>query len=743
MGNEINSATTSKALNSALLNEFPEVETATIISNFDEALLSKPDGAAFRVKMSGINPNFFEVFSIPVVKGNVVDLDKPNTAFITLETAQKFFGEEDPVGKVLSTGMDHERKKFTIVGLVEKIPENSHFDFDMLYSNVSQSWYRQSGENWLDATFYNYVLLKPEVDYQQFEKKFNDYALSKIAIIIKNWKNMSTEEWYKSGDKIHFEFQPMRKIHLISSLDGEYKKNGNIIYVYIFLVAGILILLISVINFSNLYTIKSLHRAKETGIRKVIGAGRQTLIIQFLIESCMVCTIAFFLSLIFVFQFAYQINGLTGNQIINPNKVPWAFIVILLSVSVASGLLAGAFPSLFLSKLSPVNVLSSTSKLNFKGVLFKDVLIVAQFAISILVILGTFVINHQLDYLQNKNLGFNKENIVVLRGTENLSWKKNHTLKQELNKLGTVKSSSSSHYIPSSDCSYYLFAYETDNNLELAVLDVLPCDHNYESVYRFEMLEGNFFDESFSKESRKIILNETAVKSLKMENPIGRILIRSDVKYEIIGIAKDFHYTSKQHEIRPLCFVQLPDVKEFWSPIYCSVLIDGSHVQSTVSDIKNIWQKISPGTEFNFSFFDKEYNNMYRLEIQTKKVFSIFSIIALSLSCFGLFGFVKYLIETKTKEIGIRKVNGARNQSIFVMLSKSFGKPIILALFIASPIGYFLLEKWLQRFAYRVNIEMVYFLLTGIITIGVVLITVGWLSWRAATKNPVEALRYE
>lgn len=742
-GKEVKNAESGKGLYEALKNDFPEVETATIISNFDNSLLAKDDGVSFTVKLSGINPDFFDVFDVGVIEGDINDLSKPNTAFITQETATKFFGRENPIGKVLSTGMDREEKRFTIIGIVEKLPNNSHMDFDMLYSNASQSWYnRKNLGDWINADFINYVVLVPNTDIQVFEEKFNAFALPRIAPIIQAWQNISMEEWLSKGDKIRFVFQPIKDIHLTPLFQNEYKPSGNVVYLYIFILIGILILLISVINFSNLSTVKSLSRSKEIGVRKTFGSSRRSLIIQFLVESCFLSLIALVISLIIISLIAPYYQNFTGIEIWSESNLQYWVFISFFMIAIASGLLAGFYPAFYISKQSPIAALSFMSKPKFKGVLFKDILIVLQFAISIMVIIGSFVISNQLNYLQNENLGFNKENILVIKNTSLLG-EKTGVLNKELQKINGVKQSSSSQFIPNLDFDDRGFQIENNSGIEKIMIDILPCDYNFQNVYQFKLVKGRFFDQSFSEESRKIVLNQKAANLLNMDNLIGKTLEYNGSKYEIIGVVEDFHYSSKESEIPPMGMVQLPDITMFWSPIFCSVLLEGGETQTTIAEIKKVWDNVAPGSEFNFSFFSDDYDNIYRQEMIIKKLFILFSFIAISLSCFGLFGFVKYLVQARTKEIGIRKVNGASNISIFILLSKYFTRPIILAMILAFPLAYYSAHIWLENFAYRINLQIYYFLLAGLLTVVIVFLTVGFIALRAARKNPIEALRYE
>ncbi len=741
-GSVIKDCTTGRCFYDALKNDFPEIEYATTVFNFDEAQLAKENGESYLIKLSAVCPDFFDVFGAHIIKGNAKDLEKPNIAFLTPETARKFFGDEDPIGKIISTGMSGENKHFTVAGLVSPMPENSHFEYDMLYSNTSMGMFNQPSNDWLDAKYHNYFVLKPGVNYKAFEAKFNQYAMAKIAPLIRSWRNLSINEWESGGNHVKFELQPIERIHLIPGYSSEFKTNGNILYIYIFMAVGILILIISIINFSNLSIVKSLNRAKEIGIKKVSGSDRKMLAIQFLTESSLLSLIATFISILIVVIAAPFFMKFTGVNLFTSGNFKIQILAALLGLALFTGFLSGLYPALYLSKLSPVKVLNS-SRAKFKGVFFKDFLIVSQFVICIVVFIGAFIVNRQLNFLQNENLGFKKDNILVLKGTDNLSWEKNLLLNNELQKITGVINSTSSQNIPAERCSFYQAAYNAPSGLKSSILDFLPCDYRYKDVYQLNLLEGDFFTNDFTPKARKIVLNQTAVKALGIENWEGKFVRRGNTDYQIVGVVEDFHYSSKQAAIPPLGLVEIPDTYQFWSPVYCSVLMQGNNIQSTVKQIKKVWNDIAPGIEFRYTFFDQDYDHLYYQETQTKKVFIVFALIAISLSCFGLFGFVKYLVQNRTKEIGIRKVNGARTESIFVLLSKHFTSPVIIAMTCSFPLAYIMMRKWLESFAYRVQINYVYFLWAGLLTLGIVFLTVGWLGWRAARKNPVEALRYE
>lgn len=743
--NYIKDATSGSVLSKALPKIFPEVKSAVAINDFGTAMMSKPNGEGFRLKVFGSTASFFEIFSIPVVQGNYKALKQPNTAFITQSAAKKVYGNESPIGKTLITGMDREKKQFTIVGIIADVPKNSHFTFDFLYSLQSISFYRIATSDWLNCNVYTYLLLNKGTDYKAFECKLNKHLQTQIEPILKGWRNLSLADWRAKGESWNYVLQPLTDIHLHSSLKNEAGQNGNITYVYMAAIIGLLILIISVINFTNLSTVQSTSRAKEIMVKKVIGASRRFIMFQFLAESTIFSVLALVVSLGFVRLVIPLFEKYTGITILSGSLISPQLYGGLFIFSIIIGVLAGLYPSFIVSKMPPLKALVSARfiKANTK-IPLKDALLVVQFTLSILVIICTITVSRQLDFLQNKKLGFNKENIVVVRGTEDMSRSQQQVFKEILLKNSSIKTATYSHRVPGMSLPGRSCAVVEGNEVKLLALEVCPVEASFFDTYKIELAEGTFFSDENTPTNKKIVLNEKAVKLNNIKNPVGQKLYytRTDY-YEIVGVVKDFHYNSKRKEIQAAAFVQEPDIEMFWSPECLSLGIAGSDYRKTIDYIKTAHQKLLPGKEFACSFFDEDYDALYKNEYQTRQLFSIFSLIAICLSCIGLFGLVKQIVMTKVKEIGIRKVSGARTFDILVLLSQGYLKWVAIAFVLACPIAWYAMHHWLQNFAYKTELSWWLFAMAGIVAVAVAVLTVSWQSWRAATRNPVESLRYE
>jgi|APHig6443717497_1056834.scaffolds.fasta_scaffold22926_1 putative ABC transport system permease protein len=742
---EIKDATSGGVLSKVLPNTFPEVKSAVAINDFGTAMMSKPNGEGFRLKAFGATSSFFDIFSIPIIQGDYKALEQPNTAFITQTAAKKVYGNENPIGKTLTTGMDRENKQFTIVGVIADVPKNSHFTFDFLYSLPSISFYRNATNDWLNSMVYTYVLLNKGTNYKTFENKLNQHLQTQIEPILKSWRNLSLTEWRSKGESWNFVLQPLTRIHLNSSLKNEAGQNGNIMYIYMALIIGLFILIISIVNFVNLSTVQFTSRAKEIMVKKVTGASRKSIMAQFLTESTIYSVFSLFISIAFVRLVIPLFEKFTGIPLTSEQTMTPFIYAGLFIFSVLIGVLAGLYPAFVVSKMAPLTTLTSAhlGKTNGK-IPLKDALLLVQFTISIMVIICTITVSRQLDFLQNKKLGFNKENIVVVRAMEDMSRSQQNTFKEMLLKNSNIKTASYSHKIPGMNLPSRTCGLVEGNDVKLLALEVLPVEASFFDTYKIELAEGNFFTDENSKTNKKILLNEEAVKINNIKNPVGQKLYYSDTEYyEISGVVKNFHYNSKKKGIGALAFVQEPDFEMFWSPEQLSLGIAGTNYREIIGFIKSEHQKLIPGKEFAYSFFDEDYDALYKNEYQTRQLFSIFSVIAICLSCLGLFVLVKYIVTTKIKEIGIRKVSGARTTDILILLSGKYLKWVAIAFVIATPIAWYAMNKWLENFAYKTELSWWIFALAGLLALGIALLTVSWQSWRAATRNPVEALRYE
>ncbi len=742
---EIKDALSGAVFSKTIPDVFAEVENVATMFNFHKAMMTKTNGEALRLNAAGANSALFDVFSLPVLQGNYKSLDQPNTAFLTESAAKKLFGNENPVGQVISTGMDRENKKFTIAGIIKDIPENSHFQFDFLFSLQSLSFYRNPENDWINTSFYNYLLLHEGTNHKTFEAKLNKYAKGHFAPILKNWRNLSLDEWESKGESWGYTLQPLSKIHLYSSLKNEFMANGDITYVLMAVAVGLLILIISMVNFINLTTVSSMSRAKEISVKKISGATQKSIMVHFIAESCAYSFVALLLSSIFVYLLIPVFGTATGIHIFINLQSHLKLWIWSVPFSLLLGFLAGIYPAFIVSKRLPLQVL--TSKANFKvgnKVFFKDLLLTAQFTIGILVIIGTISVTRQLNFLQNEKLGFEKENVLIVRQTVEMSRSQQAVFKERLLSNSMITTASFSHRIPGMELGSRSYQLHSNGELKTCLFDVCPCEADFFSTYNFELSEGNFFTDNLTEKPRSIVINEKAAKEYNIEDPVGkRLYFGKDNYYEITGVVKDFHYDSKRTEIQPAAFVQEPDVRFFWSPEYLSLNISAADKPKLLREIKGIYNEILPGKEFVYSFFDSDYDALYKKEYQTKYLFLIFSIVAVCLSCIGLFSMVKNMVQSRVKEIGVRKVNGAHSNDILKMISGGYLKWVAIAFVIACPIAYYAMNKWLEKFAYKTTLSWWIFALAGLLALGIALLTVSWQSWRAATRNPVEALRYE
>jgi putative ABC transport system permease protein len=706
--------------------------------------MSKPDGEALNMHVMGSTSNIFKVFTLPIIQGDPKSLDEPNTAFVTESMAKKFFGSENPINQILSTGMDKEIKKFKIVGIIRDIPQNSHFNTDFLFSLVSCSFYRNAGEDWGNSNFYTYLVLHNNVSYKDFEGELKEYTSIKLAPIVKELRNMAYQEWLKSGEKMEFFLQPLTKIHLRSSLTSELSQNGDINYIYISLIIGLFILIISIVNFTNLTIIKSFSRIREICIRKTFGASWISIMLQFLFDSCIFSLLALLIALFLIGLGTPWFNYLSGINIPVSSLLDWNLLLCLIPFFIIIGLLSGLYPALYFSEISPVKVYVSNSNIKISGLFIKDLLLILQFTVTIIVIIGAIVVTRQLDFLQNQKIGFNKDNIIVVKQTDELTQLQQQILKAKILQNSSMITASYSHMLPDMGWESRNYTLNVENDQIHCVINTCPCDAAFLDTYKFELSAGSFFQEQFSENPRKIILTERAVKEYNIPNPIGKqLFVNSKDYYEIIGIVKNFHYNSKRKEIQPAAFVQEPDRNMFWSPEFLSIRVNGLNNEKTLEYIREQWDLVLPGKEFIFSYFSKDYEIMYKSEAQTKRLLYIFSFIAISLSCFGLFSLVKYVILKRTKEIGIRKVNGAKAINVLNLLSHNYIKWVSVAYIIGCPVSWYVMRQWLNNFAYRTELSWWIFVMAGLIVFGIMLLTVSWQSWRAATRNPIEALRFE
>ena len=724
-----------------LKHDFPEVEAITRVRNFGFPVLRYRDKVFSEERFYSADSTFFSVFTVQFREGSpITALTQPNTVVITEAMAKKYFGNEDPMGKVLNADLTRD---YIVTGVVDGFPHNSHFQFDFLGSMVT---YRtMNNPVWLSNNCYTYALLRNGTDTEAFEKKMNQDLRKYIGAQLKTITGSTYEQLEAAGDRVGFSLQHLTSIHLHSHLDYEIQPNSDIAYVWVFSAIALAILLIACTNFMNLATARSERRSKEVGIRKTLGSSRGKLMVQFLSESTLMSVIAVFLAAVLVEVLLPLFNDISGKQLSLGVFDNLYFIPLLILLALVVGILAGSYPALYLSSFMPSHVLKSQGRKKSRTSLLRSTLVISQFVVSIVLIVSTFVIHNQLRFIQDKDLGFNKEEVVIINRTDDIGAQLG-SFKQELLGNPAVVSVSNSNGIPGDQKGDNVFFPAGRISQDARDLRTLWCDFDFAKTYQIQMAAGRFLSADHSSDSMACVLNEAAVDAFKLKGPVGKYLTEPPIgtqappKYEIVGVMRDFNYESLHQEVRPLvvCLFPAGGFGEF-----VSVRIAPGNYQNTLAFLGNTWKKYAGNEAFEANFLDKNLERQYRADTTTSKIATIFSVLAIFIACLGLIGLSAFITEQRTKEIGIRKVLGATVPEVIALLSVEFAKWVLIANVIAWPLAYFITNRWLQDFAYKINLSVWVFLASGLVALAIALVTVSSQAIRAATANPVKSLRYE
>jgi len=634
--------------------------------------------------------------------------------------AKKYFGDERPIGKVLKAD---DRYDFLVTGILEDFPLNSHFRYDFLIPFIFGRELKYTVDNWRNSQFSTYVEIQKGIPYKEVVQKISGYLYEKPTI--------------EKDAKLNL--QPLARIHLYSNYEFD-RTHGDITYVTIFSLIALFILLIACINFMNLTTARSANRAREVGLRKVAGAYRRDLVRQFFGESILLAFIAFIFAVGIVYLLLSAFNELAAKELSFGISGNIPTLLALVGIAILTGIIAGSYPALFLSAFQPANVLKGTFFSGSKGSTFRKVLVVLQFSLTILLIVCTTVVYNQMNFMRNRKLGYNKEYLVyaVLRRDMRQRF---DAVKEELLKNPNISSVTSSGNIPTYGYNFSnsLWRWEGQDPDEEILMRASFIDYNYFETFGMEIIEGRSYSKQFSTDSTEaLIVNEEAVKVMGMESPIGKQLGIGDNQAKIIGIVKNYHFRSMKQEIEPLILILNPS--NCWALF---ARLNSEDVSKTIGHMENVWGQFAPGFPFNYRFMDEAIDNLYRTEQQIGTLFRYFAILAIFISCLGLFGLASFMAEQRTKEIGIRKVLGATVSNILLLLSKEFAKWVLFANIIAWPVAYYAMNRWLQGYAYRINIAVWSFVLAAVLALAIALFTVSYQAVRAATANPADALRYE
>ncbi|GAA4410370.1 ABC transporter permease [Nibrella viscosa] len=721
---------------SLIRQDFPELEQVVRLLE-NNALLRYGEHSFNEENMFFAEENVFKVFTVNVLSGNPDKaLVNPFSIMFSRPMAEKYFGKENPVGKTVRMDSQFD---MTVTGVFEPLPAQSHFHPDFLISFSTLNDNRVYGaeglrSNWGNNSFSTFILTPPNYDISRLEKAFPAFQDRHIPA----FQNVKASSY----SVLHL--MKLTDIHLHSQLDSEIEPNGDIQYVYLFSAIGLFILLIACINYMNLATARSSSRAREVGMRKVVGAIRNQLVGQFLSESLLLVSIALVIALILVLIFLPFLNDFTQKQLTIGALADPTFLLTLIGITLLTGLVAGSYPAFFLTSFQPISVLKGKVASSIRNGRLRQTLVVTQFAIAVALIISTAVVYNQMKYIQNYKLGYQKDQIVLLRmGAD--SARDYEALKQEFKRSSTINDVARSSRIPSGrlldSWDAYVLKGDTMAPTDIGI-KALTIDYEFIPTYQIEMAAGRNFSREFpTDDSTAFILNETAVKMLGWKDPndaIGKQFGYGRDRGQIIGVTKDYHFESLHQTVAPIVMFLDPQ-RLFWA----SVHVAGKNLPNALAHIESVWKKNFPERPFAYEFLDQRFGQLYAREQTQQTLFGIFAGIAIFISCLGLFGLSMFMAEQRTKEIGVRKVLGASTTDIVALFSKDFLKLVLIAIVIASPIAWYAMDKWMQDFAYQSGIPWWVFILAGALAVLIALFTISFQSIKAALMNPVKSLRAE
>jgi putative ABC transport system permease protein len=743
-GQKMNEAHVMPPVAQTLLAEYPEVEEATRLRPYGTPKIRKDEALFRNLSFAFADSNFFQVFSLPLLQGDPLSaLSQPHTLVISQAAARSLFGEQNPLGRQLQ--FPDWQQAFTVTGIMADMPENSHFQFELLGSMASFPEARST--SWMVSEFYTYLVLAPGYDHKQLEDKLPQLAEKYMSPQLQQAMGISLAQFKEAGNSIGLYLQPLTDIYLHSEASGALKAGGNVQYVYIFSAIALFMLLIACINFMNLSTAGASKRAREVGVRKVLGSGQRQLVVQFLLESMLLSLLALLLALVLVHLAQPLFTQLSGKGLdLSLTAQPWLLPALLL-LTVVVGVLAGSYPAFFLSSFKPVAVLKGGK---FSGAAgdrsggIRSGLVVVQFMISIGLIIGTLVVYQQLQYIQNKEVGYTRDQVLVLHESQALGGKL-QAFQQQLLQDPRVLSVSTSGYLPagpSFNNNFFLYPQE-DVSQQVKTLRY-DVDEQYIPTLGMQLLAGRNFSAQRGGDATAMVLNETAARALGLgEEALGVTLTTANnegvrTSYQVIGIVADFHFRSLHERISPLVMVQGESPSG-------SVIVKAQtdDMPGLLASLAAQWTSFAPEEPFSYSFLDERYAQAYQAEQKLGLMLGLFAGLTIFVACLGLFGLALFTAERRTKEIGIRKVLGASEGSLVLLLSRDFIKLLLIAFLIASPIAGYFMHHWLQDFAYRIELSGWVFAGAGLLALFIALATVSVQALKAALANPVKNLRTE
>ncbi|MFC2166778.1 ABC transporter permease [Acidobacteriota bacterium] len=699
------------ALGPTLKKDFPEIR---IFTRYRESQrLIKYEDKSYNENVAFADPEFFDMFTFPFVNARPEPIfPTVNTAVLTEKTAKKYFGNENPIGKIINF---NNQVELTVTGIIEETPSNSHMQFDVVIpvlifgEQINTQWSVESS---------CYVQLLDNIDIESFREKIS-------GIVMKYDK--------RTDQTIILDLQSMSRIHLYSLRGG-----GNIIYIYIFSFIAVIILLIACINFMNLSTARGGTRAKEVGLRKVVGARRSHVIKQFYGESLLLSVIALATAIGLIYLFLPSFNKLSQKTLSFDLGSNLAMLLGLLIITLFTGIVSGSYPALLISSFHPVKVIKGGLRTGSSKSTLRKVLVISQFTIAIVLIIGTLVVYKQLHYIRNKDLGFSRDQVLSLSLSRTLR-PTYPTLKEEFLKHPSVLQVTAAQGQPTQVGNINPVYWEGRGPEQYETWNFVSTDFDYIKTFEMDIVLGRDFSKEYETDRKNYIINEEGAKRTGLEDPIGKLFSIWEYEGQIIGVVKNFHMTSLHNEIQPVVIT----LSDNWPPSMLFIKVRPENIQATIKDLEKSWKKLVPNFPFEFQFLDESFEAQYRTDHRTGSLFKTFAILAIFISCLGIFGLAAFMAERRTKEIGVRKVLGASIPNIMGLISKEFMILLTVANVIAWPVAFFLAKGMLNRYAYRTNIGLWVFLIAGVLAYTIAILTVSYQAFKAARTDPAKALRYE
>ncbi|MCF8223291.1 MAG: ABC transporter permease [Bacteroidales bacterium] len=739
-GQEVRVTATAAIIGPTIAKDYPEVESFCRMNSLGNTVLRHENLKLDERDFLEADSTFFNIFSIPLVYGDASKvLDEPNECVVSKTTAKKIFGNKNPVGRVLEVGT--ERTPYTVSGVMQDIPDNTHFDASIVASFMTNE--RSNDPNWLSNSFHTYLLLRENASAENLEQKLPGMIKKYLGPQLYEFMGITVDEFMEKGNKYSLVLQPLLNIHLDPTIDYLLKPSTDPKYLYIFGGIALLIILIAAINFMNLSTAKASRRAKEIGIKKAGGSTRSILIKQFLVESTIISFVSLLVAIAIVKLSLPYFNDLLDTKMTLGLLSTWYTIPALVLFTIIVGVLAGSYPAFYLSSISPYKVLRSDSvKISGHGKL-RSTLVVFQFAASIILIVGTLIMYRQINYLLNKDLGFDKEQLMVMSRVSAIG-NRMESFKSRVQNIPGVENISAATAVPGRNNNQN--AYRLEGRLDEDLLITTNwVDYDFANTYKLEIIKGRFFDQSYPSDVDACIINQSTVTEYDLKDPLSSVILSpmsSDglKPLKVIGVVKDFNFEALNSPVDPYIMQVRTNDFNFG---YITAKLDPNNIQTTIAEVEKVWNEFTSNEPVDYFFLDEDFAQMLRQEKQSAQLSLIFAVFAIVVASLGLFGLTSYMLQQRTKEIGVRKAMGASVAQVFLLISKSISALVLVSAVIGVPLIYFVSEKWLQNYHYRIQPGLLDFLSGFVIVFIIALTTISYRTIKAASVKPAHSLRYE